>query len=281
MRKLRHKYRLVIINDNTFDERLSLLLTPLNVIALVGLSFFLVAGITLVIIVFTPLKEYIPGYSDATAKEYAFEASRTADSLEYQLAVQKKYLSDLRGVLTGEVDTSTTEPEESNKDYENLDFSKSREDSLLRERIESEEAYSLAFDQPTRDGQKTSMAEVFFFSPLIGTVTGKYDPMKSHYAVDVAGKKDESIKAVLNGTVIFSSFTSDGGNVIQVQHDYNLISIYKHNSVLLKKVGDEVEAGDNIAIIGNSGELSDGPHLHFELWKSGKPLNPQEFIAFE
>lgn len=279
IRKLRHKYRLVIINDATFDERLSILLTPLNVITIAGLAFFLVAGITISIIVITPLKEYIPGYSDAQARKYAFEAAQKADSLSYKLAVQHEYLNNLKMILSGKVDSDTTATAHAPREYDSLNFAPSHADSALRREIESQEAYALSFD--THPAKTSGMAGVFFFSPLHGMVTSSFDPGKGHFGVDVTSKKDAPIQCVLDGTVIFSSFTTDAGYVIAVQHDHNLISVYKHNSVLLKKVGDRVSAGDIVAIIGETGELADGPHLHFELWQGGKPLDPQEYIAFQ
>ena len=145
---------------------------------------------------------------------------------------------------------------------------------MLREYVEREDSYSLT------DDKENISKQIYFFAPLKGTITNEFDPSKEHFGIDVVAPKDEAIKATLDGTVVFAEWTVETGYVIQLQHANNIVSNYKHNSVLLKKVGDEVKAGDVIAIIGNSGELSSGPHLHFELWKEGKPINPKEFINF-
>ena len=149
---------------------------------------------------------------------------------------------------------------------------------MLRDEIESEEQYNLL---ATDEGDASKgIAAFFFFTPLKGLVTASFDPGKEHYGVDVAAAKNEAVKACLEGTVIIATWTSETGHVIQVQHGNNLVSVYKHNSVLLKKSGDRVNAGEAIAIIGESGELSSGPHLHFELWYEGKPVDPSEFMTF-
>ena len=279
--KLKHRYRLVIINDATFDERFSAFLTPLNVIAGVALIFVVIAGIVILSIIATPLKEYIPGYSDTQTRLNALNAALKADSLSMEQQEYQRYFTNIQHILNGTIgaDSLNDEGSAKSKIYEGLDFSTSRADSLLRAEIESKDQYSL-----TSGSGNTSAAiglpGVLFFTPLRGTVTSSFDPSIGHYGVDVTAPEGEAVKAVYDGTVISASFTSDGGNVIQIQHSNNLISIYKHNSFLLKKVGDQVRAGDSIAIIGNSGELTDGPHLHFELWYNGSPLDPQNFIAF-
>mgnify|MGYP006292600625 CR=1 FL=1 len=281
VRKLKNKYRLVIINDATFDERFSAFLTPLNVIAGVALAFFVISLIVLSIVVFTPLKEYIPGYSDTETRLRALDATVRVDSLESAQAVYGTYFENLRKILSGEIETDTANMAlgGESSSYENLDFSSSPEDSLLREEIESTERYALSPNSETVS-ESLGLPGTFLFAPITGTVTSDFDAATGHYGIDVAAKEGETIKAIYDGTVVMASYTTDGGNVIRIQHANNLISVYKHNSVLLKEVGDRVEAGDFIAIIGNTGELTDGPHLHFELWYNGTPLNPKEFIAF-
>lgn len=280
IKKLKNKYRLVLMNDSSFDERISVLLTPMNVIAVVAAIFFFIAGITVSLIIFTPLKEYVPGYADSRMRINAFNAAMKADSLEHSQALYAQYFNNLQNVLNGNVSADTTAiADETPVQYEHLDFAISKEDSLLRAQIEEEEEYSIAFDVENRN-LNTGMPGVFFFTPIRGTVTASYNAKTDHLGVDIAAKDGEAIKAVLEGTVILSSFTSDGGNVIQLQHSNNLVSVYKHNSALLKKVGDKVKAGTSIAIIGNSGEYTDGPHLHFELWYNGQAMDPQEFIVF-
>lgn len=281
VRKLKNKYRLVIINDATFDERFSAFLTPLNVIAGVALAFFVISLIVLSIVILTPLKEYIPGYSDTETRLRALDATVRVDSLETAQAVYGTYFENLRKILSDEIETDTANMAlgSESSSYEDLDFSSSPQDSLLREEIESAERYALSPNSETVS-ESLGLPGTFLFAPITGTVTAEFDAAVGHYGIDVTAKEGETIKAIYDGTVVMASYTSDGGNVIRIQHANNLISVYKHNSVLLKEVGDRVEAGDFIAIIGNTGELTDGPHLHFELWYNGTPLNPQEFIAF-
>ncbi len=281
IRKLKNKYRLVVINDATFDERFSAFLSPLNVIAGVALAFVIITAMVGSLIIFTPLKEYIPGYSDTNMRLNALNAALKADSLEHAQEQYETYFVNLQHILNGTIgkDSTDVEGDSETKVYSGLDFSVSKEDSMLRVEIESKERYTLDSKSATSSAF-IGLPGVLFFTPLRGTVTSSFNASIGHLGVDVAAQEGEAVKAVYDGTVIMASFTSDGGNVIQIQHSNNLISIYKHNSALLKNVGDQVSAGESIAIIGNSGELTDGPHLHFELWYNGSPLNPQDFIAF-
>ena len=153
---------------------------------------------------------------------------------------------------------------------------KSKEDSLLREYVQREDSYSLNISEESPNDK----SNLLFFTPLTGSISNLFNAKEKHYGIDIVAKKNEAVKAILNGTVIFAEWTVETGYVIQIQHDYNLTSIYKHNSVLLKKVGDIVKAGEAIAIVGNSGELTTGPHLHFELWKNGVAQDPSQYINF-
>ncbi len=281
IKKLRNRYRLVVMNDTTFDERFSAFLTPLNVISGITLAFLVMASFVLVLIVFTPLREYIPGYGDTETRLNALAAAVKADSLEKAQEQYANYFDNVHRVLTGEVgnDSLDIEDEMESKNYGNLDFSTSTEDSVLRQSIESQERYAL-LDNAQSKSNVVGLPGVLFFQPMKGTVTDGFDASIKHYGVDITAREGEPIMSVYDGVVVFSSFTSDGGYVIQVQHPNNLISIYKHNSVLLKEVGEQVKAGETIAIIGNTGKYTDGPHLHFELWHNGSPVDPQEYIAF-
>lgn len=280
IRKLRNRYRLVVMNDATFNESFSAFLTPWNVIAGVMLVFIVIAAVVVSLVVFTPLKEYIPGYSDTDTRMKAMNAAMRVDSLERAQEVYAQYFRNMQNILTGNVDTDTSgiNHGDSVAHYESLNFAASREDSLLRREIESKERFALQ-----NGGEAHNLhgfPGVFFFTPVRGTVIAGFNMASGHYGIDVAADEGETVKAVFDGTVVMASFTSGGGNVIQIQHPNNLVSIYKHNSVLLRRVGDRVKAGESIAIIGNTGELSDGPHLHFELWYNGAPLDPLEYIAF-
>ena len=277
IRKLRNKYRLVLMNDTTFDERFSAFLTPLNVISGIAAVFIVIAVIIVSLIVFTPLKEYIPGYSDSQMRINAANAALMADSLQQKQESYERYFANLQNVLTGNVgNDSVTLQQPESQSYKNLSFKRSEADSLLRTTIEEQEQYALSSSRQVA----ASMPGVYFFTPIRGLVTSSYNHASGHFGVDVAAPKGHAIKAVLDGTIVFSGFTADGGNVVYIQHANNIVSVYKHLSALLHKTGDHVKAGNTIGIIGNSGEYTDGPHLHFELWFNGRPMDPQEFIAF-
>ncbi|MBT8253232.1 MAG: M23 family metallopeptidase [Flavobacteriaceae bacterium] len=277
-RKLLHKYRLVILNEDTFEERFALKLTRLNVFVIVSLSAILLVFGTIVLIAFTPLKEYIPGYSSTALKKQATELNFKTDSLQMVIAMNERYYESIRKVLTGDVSTVDFNKDSiinaAELDADGFILDPSKEDSLLRERVDKEDKYSL-FESAT------TKVNFVLFPPVTGTISERYDPGKKHYAVDVVVAKDTPIKAVADGTVIFSGWTSETGYVILLEHSEGLLSVYKHNSALTQEQGDLVKAGEVIAISGNTGELTTGPHLHFELWSNGYPVDPVTFIDFE
>jgi murein DD-endopeptidase MepM/ murein hydrolase activator NlpD len=278
-RKLRNKFRLVVMNDETFEEKISIRLSPLNVFVSIGSVLISLITLIIYIIAFTPLREYIPGYADVSMKRRLISLSLKADSLASQVQTQETYMHNLAGVMEGKAgkDTTTTQP--SSVRYDTLHESGiSEEDSILRTRIESRDRFDLAISPPK--AFSSSISSFYFFTPVKGTVTSAFDPRQKHFGVDVVATPDEAIKATLDGTVILADWTSDAGYVIGVQHSNNLFSIYKHNSALLKSPGSFVKAGEVIAFIGNTGEFTSGPHLHFELWYNGNPVNPEDYMPF-
>ena len=277
--KLRDKYRLMLINDATFEERLSIRLTRMNVLLLALAAFTIHAAFVTAVIVFTPLKKYIPGYSDQQTKLNAYRSTLLADSLETEVAIRDLYLQNLRNVLSGELPADSATLFTPVKIPEAADLAPSKADSVLRARNAKEEAYSLTEGKGTSD--RRSLSSIFFFPPLRGIVTSPFEVGQEHFGIDIVASADAAVKACLDGTVIMSSWPTDGGHVLQNQHRFDLISVYKHNSVLLKKTGDKVRAGEAIAIVGNSGELTTGPHLHFELWLNGEPVDPQAYMVFQ
>lgn len=279
--RLRIKYRLVIMNEDTFKERASLLLTPMNVIVVGGsLAIFLVVLVTY-IIAFTPLREYIPGYSDLDLRMRVYSNTLHADSLERELAMKDRYLENIRVIISGEVPEQQMNEPDTTKDYGDIEFSNSAQDSILRALVEQEERYDIQNVQlGVQQASESNIRNLFFFAPIKGDVTSGFNSKEQHYAIDVVTKENEPIKATLDGTVIISTWTYDAGHVIGIQHSSNLTSFYKHCSALLRKSGESVKAGEVIAVVGNSGEITTGPHLHFELWFNGRPVNPQDYIVF-
>ncbi|MBS1569676.1 MAG: M23 family metallopeptidase [Bacteroidetes bacterium] len=282
LRKLRNKYRAVLINESTYEERFSFRLSRINVILLAVVLFIFNALFVAAVIVYTPLKEYIPGYSDQKVKMNAYRALIAADSLEQAMVVRDAYITNLRNVLSGNLpaDSATlTVPTTAMPTAQDLKASPA--DSLMRKEVQAEEAYSVHSTAPAGALDRLGIPGQLFFPPLRGVVTNTFNASEGHYGIDIVTKADEAVKACLDGTVIMASWTSDAGYVIQIQHTTDLVSVYKHNAVLLKKVGDHVDAGEVIAIVGNSGELTTGPHLHFELWSGGKAVDPQTYINFK
>lgn len=275
---LKTKFRFVVMNESTFEEKFSVVLTPLSIFIALGVFSILMITLIIYIIAFTPLREYIPGYADTGMRRELVALKVKTDSIQLELEHKDLYITNIKNIINGNFkrEKDFNAKKDSTKQYKNLDVKPSKEDSLFRKEIESQEKYSLTTEKNRRKG----ISNFLFFAPVKGIVSNKFKASPDHYGIDVVAKKDEAIKATLDGTVVFASWTPETGYVIQLQHDNDLVSVYKHNSVLLKKIGNRIQAGEAIAIIGNSGEQSTGPHLHFELWYKGTPIDPQEYINF-
>jgi len=235
-------------------------------------------GGTALVIAFSPLREYIPGYTSTDIRRQMVTLNQLSDSLNAELINRERYLQNIKNIIEGRnIDTSQVEIVPPNSTLEDINFEKTPEDSLLREQVEAEEKFNF-FGYTNVDNQ--SIEKLLFFLPVKGLITESFNIEDEHYGVDVVTKENELIKSTLNGVVVMSSWTSETGHVIAIQHENNLLSVYKHNSVLLKDQGERVEAGEAIAIIGNSGKWSSGPHLHFELWYNNKPVDPEQYILF-
>jgi len=276
--KLFDKYRLVIINEDTFEEKLTFKLTRLNVFIFGGLfSILLIVG-TLFLIAFTSLREYIPGYSSTKLKKEATQLVYTVDSLKQVLQVNNIYIENVKEVLTGKIEEFEFDKDSvlQSIQYDNdtINLSPSETDLEFRSLVESKDRYSL-FNEATKK------AAIVFFAPVNGILTEGYNPKTKHFAVDIAVEMSTPVKSIADGTIIFAEWTAQTGHVIIVEHTGGFISIYKHNTALHKEQGDLVKSGEVIASAGDSGELSTGPHLHFELWNEGYPVNPINYIDFE
>ncbi len=280
LNKLRNRYRLVILNDDTFEERASFRLTRFNVYMLASAVFTVLVIAIFSVIAFTPLKEYIPGYGDVNRRKDIMALEVKSDSLNRLVMQQDMWIRNIRNVLQGNVDTSSRRITDSEISYDTIDLDRVPEEDLqLREEMEREQQYALTFpESQKRTG--LDLSQINFFPPLKGYVTAEFNSADEHYGIDIAGPQDEPIKTVLDGYVLLASWTLETGYVIGIQHEHNLVSFYKHNSVLLKKTGNFVKAGDAIAMQGSSGELTSGPHLHFELWHDGVALDPGDYIIF-
>lgn len=280
--KLRDKYRLVIMNNETYEERLSFRLSRLNVFLLTVTVSIILITLTIFIIAFTPIREYIPGYLDVNIPGKLYRLEQRADSLERSLRARDLYLRNIRNIIEGrEIVDSIVPVRDAGIDYDSITIESSPEDSMLRAEYDARTKYNLFFyeSEDLYDGA-LQISDIVFFIPVEGIIINKFNLAEKHYGVDIAASTESMIKSVQDGTIIFSDWTSETGHTIAIQHSGNFISLYKHNSTLLKSTGSFVKAGEPIAVSGDSGELTSGPHLHFELWHNGTPVDPEEYMTF-
>lgn len=284
LQKLRYKYRLVLMNEENFEQKISIRLSQLNVIGIVSVFSLFWMGVMIYLLAFTPLREYIPGYTDPNLASAVYKMELALDSLEHRYILQNQYMSNIQRILRGEdFEDNENLGQSEVYDYSGIENTISEEDSLLRVEIESQSAYNLYFyDAQAADYERDIAIKgpMVFFKPINGIITNHFNAAIKHFAVDLVSERNDAVKSVYDGIVILSDWTVNTGYVIAIQHPNNFISVYKHNSALLKQQGDIVKSGDPIAIIGDSGEQSSGPHLHFELWANGSPVNPLDYISF-
>jgi len=279
VKRLKDKYRFVVYNDTTFEEMFQFRLSQLNVFAALGFSIILIAVIVIILIAFTPLKEFLPQYEASGLQREFVENAMRVDSIEQELKLRDQYFQTIKTIIEGKVPDNYMTEHDTTLSYENVTFEKSTQDSILREQVEMEEQYNLTLIDDYEPDKRYN--ELNFFAPINnGLINNKFDLLNEHYGVDIVAAPNTGVLAVLDGTITMATWTLSTGYVIQVQHTDNFVSTYKHNAALLKKEGDKVKAGETIAIIGNSGELTTGPHLHFELWKNGEPVDPENYITF-
>lgn len=272
-----HPYRIVIFNDlNLHIIKQARFTARTMVMTLVTAVILIIIGVT-VLIAFTPLREYIPGYTTGKMRQTLINNVLVVDSLEQEIHRRDKYFRDFRAMLAGETPPDTAMKKIPAVRSDQVNFAKYNHDSLFKDEL-TQEQFNVSEGNPS--SQRGGVAGILFFPPLNGMVTGKQDLGIGHYGVDIVGKLDSRISAALDGTVILAEWTMQTGYVIQIQHDHNLVTVYKHNAELLKKQGDKVKAGETIAIMGNTGKETTGPHLHFEMWLNGISINPEEYIKF-
>ena len=285
LKKLNRKYDFLLRHDESQKEILGFKLNLLNLIlVIIGIALLLII-ITTFIIAFTPLREYIPGYTDTNLNREVYELSLRADSIEKEMMKKDVYFENLKKIVEG-YDFAADSALASINIYEPLPkgvtdtitLKKSVQDSLLRVEYEAQSQYNLFGDDYLPPAKPSSLVKNFFV-PLTGTVINGFNPDGGHFGVDIATDGDQIINATLDGTVVFSTWSINNGYCIGIQHEDSYFSVYKHNATLLKKEGDYVKAGEAIAILGRSGEAEESEHLHFELWRSGIAINPAEYMT--
>ena len=276
--RLKYKYKLSVINETSYEEVFNFRLSQLHVLTALSVLAVILVVLTILLIAFTDLREFIPGYPDGNMRQMIAQNALRVDSLENELLKRDRFFKSIRLVLNGGDTTSLERSREDTARYRNdtIRFQISEQENEFRAAIEERERFNLSL------GMKEQNHDYYhFFPPVEGIVTQSFDEKKRHYGTDIVAKANAKVAAVLDGVVIFTDWTVKTGYVIQVQHTNDLISVYKHNSILLKKQGDYVRAGEVLGVVGNTGEESSGPHLHFELWRAGNPLNPEKFIKFK
>jgi murein DD-endopeptidase MepM/ murein hydrolase activator NlpD len=278
--KLKHKYQFSIYNDASYKRLWHIRLSGMEALVFVTSIIAAIIVFVIVMIAFTPLREFIPGYpNDKTMREIANNALR-ADSLELVIYKWELQLANINRIVSGEDPVpieSTIDPTMHGK---TVISSYSKEDSLLRMEVEREAQFHVISQNDAPTERRQPLETIHFFPPLKGAITDRFNMKNGHFAVDIVAAPNAVVSSTLDGTVIMANWTTETGYVIQIQHKNNLISIYKHNAKLLKRPGETVHAGETIAIVGNSGELTTGPHLHFELWYNGYPMDPEKYITF-
>jgi len=275
-KKMRFKYKLSFTNENTLEvvfayriSRLSGLLTLLAIVACL-------IALTALVIIKTPIRNYLPGYLDAEIRQAMIDNALKVDSLQQQLYIQSKYLTNVNSILRGDMEVDKIHTLDTIVDNSNINLNKSKLTEKFIRNYEEEEKYNLN----TSNTSQVLPDNIYFYKPVKGVISSVFNAKEKHYGIDIATKPKESVLATMKGTVIYTGFDANFGYVINLQHANGFVSVYKHNALLMKKEGEDVNAGEVIALAGNTGNLSTGEHLHFELWYKGKPVDPREYINF-
>tara|TARA_B100001564_G_scaffold54767_1_gene41589 strand:+ start:755 stop:1621 length:867 start_codon:yes stop_codon:yes gene_type:complete len=275
--KLTRSYKVVVSSEDTFEERLSFSTNKFNVFLVLSLYSIILIAFTISVVFFTQIREMVPGYSSSDLLTQAIYLTKKTDSLENELELNNTFYKSIENVLSGKTeqiiykDTLALSNEKDNIDFQAV--LTNAEDSILRKYVEEEDKFNLTKNELVIENK-------MFVSPVKGQITQKFDPLNNHFALDILVDIGTPVKSILEGKVIFSEWSVDTGHVLIIDHGDNIISVYKHNSKVLKTQNNFVKAGEVIAYSGNQGTLSTGPHLHFELWKNGTPINPEPLFNF-
>ena len=275
--KLTRSYKVVVSSEDTFEERLSFSTNKFNVFLVLSLYSIILIAFTISVVFFTQIREMVPGYSSSDLLTQAIYLTKKTDSLENELELNNTFYKSIENVLSGKTeqiiykDTLSVSNEKDNIDFQAL--LANAEDSILRKYVEEEDKFNLTKNELVIENK-------MFVSPVKGQITQKFDPLNNHFALDILVDTGTPVKSILEGKVIFSEWSVDTGHVLIIDHGDDIISVYKHNSKVLKTQNNFVKAGEVIAYSGNQGTLSTGPHLHFELWKNGTPINPEPLFNF-
>lgn len=278
LKRIFNDYKVVVSSEDTFEEKLSFKANKINAFIIMLLYSIILIAFTISIVFFTQLREMVPGYSSSDLLNRAIYLTKKTDSLEQQIALNNKFYKSIEDVLSGNVDEFISRDELSiDSNLINPDIftiSPNLQDSILRQYVENEDKFNLTNNELVIENK-------MFFSPIKGEITQSFNFNENHFAIDIAADIGTPVKSILDGKIIFSEWSLETGYVVVIDHGENIISVYKHNSKTLKEQNDFVQAGEVIAYSGNQGNLSSGPHLHFELWKNGTPIDPEPLLNFK
>ena len=278
LKRIFNDYKVVVSSEDTFEEKLSFKANKINAFIIMLLYSIILIAFTISIVFFTQLREMVPGYSSSDLLNRAIYLTKKTDSLEQQIALNNKFYKSIEDVLSGNVDEFISRDELSiDSNLINPDIftiSPNLQDSILRQYVENEDKFNLTNNELVIENK-------MFFSPIKGEITQSFNFNENHFAIDIAADIGTPVKSVLDGKIIFSEWSLETGYVVVIDHGENIISVYKHNSKILKEQNNFVQAGEVIAYSGNQGNLSTGPHLHFELWKNGPPIDPEPLLNFK
>jgi len=278
LKRIFNDYKVVISSEDTFEEKFSFKANKINALIIILVYSIILISFTISIVFFTQLREMVPGYSSTDLLNRAIYLTKKIDSLEQQIALNNKFYKSIEDVLSGNIEEFVPRDELSvDSSLTNSDFvtvSPNSQDSILRKYVENEDKFNLTNNELIIENK-------MFFSPIKGEITQSFNFNENHFAIDIAADIGTPVKSVLDGKIIFSEWSLETGYVVVIDHGENIISVYKHNSKILKEQNDFVQAGEVIAYSGNQGNLSTGPHLHFELWKNGTPIDPEPLLNFK
>lgn len=273
---IKFKYKLTIINENTLEEVAGLRVSKLNCISVLLSALTVLFLIAAVIIAFTPLRNYLPGYMNSEIRAQVVKNDLRADSLQRLVERQNLYILNIQDIFRGNIKADTIQSMDSltNLRKDSL-MERTRREAEFRRLYEETEKYNL-----TTVTSRSEAEGLIFYRPTRGMISSPFNAEKKRFATDIAANPGESVLATLEGTVILSTYTAETGYLIEIQHNQDFISVYKHCGSLLKQEGDMVKGGEAIALVGNTGKSSTAAHLHFELWHKGRAVNPELYIVF-
>ena len=275
--RLREPYRLLLLHDDTLAEVGSYRLSLLNIYIALSAILLVTSAIVMTLIFFTPLRRLVPGYANVYESREYRELTEKVQKMETSLQNQKLYIDRFRNLLSGIPSTDTLNSQDQSGDITEEIYAASQQALESQPPLISTDLRGI--ENPVSEMHGTSFLQMV--PPIRGVISARYDREAGHFGTDILAPENTPVLAILDGTVISSDWTLETGNTIGIQHAGDMVSFYKHNSSNLKRLGARVKAGEAVAIIGNTGEATSGPHLHFELWIDGKPVNPERFINFQ